>query len=64
MTGSEHLFKSLWHLVLAGTATVECLTAKTRIRKLFSAGAAGWHLEAARSDFKDFREARKYAGET
>jgi hypothetical protein len=64
MTGGQHLLKSVWHLVLAGAATFEAVTAETRLRKLFAAAAAGWHIEAARDDFKDFREARKYAGNT
>lgn len=64
MTGGEHLLKSVWHMALAGFATLEAVSAQTRVRKLLCAAAAGWHVEAARSDFKDFREARRYAGNT
>ncbi len=64
MTGSQALLKTLWHVALAGLASLEGVTAKGRIRKFFCVGAAAWHIEAARSDFKDFMEARRYEGNT
>ncbi len=64
MSPNSHLLKTFWHLALAGLAAIEGVTAKTRVRKFFCVGAAAWHIEAARSDFKDFREARRYEGNT
>jgi hypothetical protein len=64
MTGSHALLKTLWHVALAAAATFEALTSETRPRRLLAGAAAGWHVVAALDDAKDFREARRYAGNT
>ncbi len=52
MTGSQALLKTLWHVALAAAAAFEAVTAETKPRKLL----------AGSDDFKDFREARRYEG--
>lgn len=64
MTGGEHLLKTLWHAGLVTAAAFEAVTAETRTRKLLAGAAAGWHVVAMLDDLKDFRNARRYSGET
>jgi hypothetical protein len=58
------LLKTLWHVALATAAAFEAVTAETRPRKLLAGAATGWHVVAALDDFKDYRDARRYGGET
>jgi hypothetical protein len=60
----EAALKTGWHLLLAGAAVVEYQTSTTKLRKFLCMACAGWHLAAVIDDAKDFRDAKRYAGNT
>lgn len=49
----ERIYKSIWHLLIAGVGVFEYKSHKSRLSKFLSAGLIAFHVDAAIADALD-----------